>query len=255
MNHIGSLFKKKKDILSIYFTAGFPYKSSTQKILRELIGSGVEMVEIGIPFSDPLADGPTIQHSSEIALKNGMNLKLLLEQIRHLSFSIRHSNVPLILMGYLNPVLQYGIDNFCRDASRAGISGVILPDLPPDEYREKYQKLFEKFGLANIFLVTPQTSVQKIRKIDRLSNGFIYLVSSSSTTGSRKGLGKEQEKYFKRVKAMKLRNPLMIGFGIHDRKGFKKACRYAQGGIIGSAFIRHLEESKSVRTFVRKFKP
>lgn len=236
MNKIDILFKEKKNILSIYFTAGFPKLEDTNMILAELEKAGVDMIEIGIPFSDPLADGPIIQHSSEVSLKNGMNLKLLFEQLQ-----TANCRLPTLLMGYLNPVLQFGVENFCKRASEAGISGVILPDLPMDEYLNDYKSIFEKYNLKNIFLITPQTSEKRIGYIDEHSDGFIYMVSSSSTTGTNIAMDAGKEKYFSRIKNMNLKNPLMIGFGIQDKKNFAKACEYANGAIIGSAFIKQLQ--------------
>lgn len=250
MNQINKLFQDKKtDILSVYFTAGFPKLGDTVTIINELEKSGVDMIEIGMPFSDPLADGPTIQRSSAIALENGMTIKVLFEQLKNLK-----SNIPLVLMGYLNPVLQYGVEQFCKDASALGISGVIIPDLPLQEYLDEYKAVFEKNNLKNIFLITPQTSDVRIRLIDEHSNGFIYMVSSASTTGAKNEIGMEQEQYFKRIKAMNLKNSLVIGFGIHNQQTFLKACEYANGAIIGSAFIKAIDKSndlnKDIRTFV-----
>jgi len=251
-NRINKLFKeKKKNILSIYFTAGFPNKNDTITTITELQNNGVDLIEIGMPFSDPLADGPTIQHSSEIALKNGMTIKLLFQQLKNLRHNT--SGIPLILMGYLNPVLQYGIENFCKDAATLGIDGIIIPDLPMQEYLEEYKKIFDKYGLKNIFLITPQTSEDRIRLIDKHSDGFIYIVSSASTTGAKAGIQKEQEVYFKRIKTMKLKNPLMIGFGISDNKTFSKACEYANGAIIGSAFIKAVNNKKDLKRNINQF--
>ena len=253
MNRIDQLFTEKKDILSIYFTAGFPKLNDTAIIIDELQKSGADMIEIGIPFSDPLADGPVIQHSSEIALKNGMGLKLLFKQLQ-----TANCKLPTLLMGYLNPVLQFGVENFCRKAKEAGIDGVILPDLPIDEYLNEHQPIFKKYDLKNIFLITPQTSEKRIRYIDEHSDGFIYMVSSSSTTGVKNGIDIEKEKYFSRINKMKLKNPLMIGFGISDRTSFKKACDYANGAIIGSAFIKAIgngiELKKEIHNFIKNIK-
>ena len=246
MNKIDALFKEKKNIFSIYFTAGFPKLDDTNIILTELEKAGADMIEIGIPFSDPLADGPTIQHSSEVALKNGMSLKLLFEQL-----SIINCQLPILLMGYLNPVLQFGAENFCKKANDVGVSGIIIPDLPMDEYISEYKTFFKKYNLKNIFLITPQTSEKRIRLIDENSNGFIYMVSSPSTTGAKSGIDNAQEEYFKKVKSMKLKNPLMIGFGISDKQSFAKACEYANGAIIGSAFIKALENKISVNDFIK----
>lgn len=259
MNAINKLFQnKKKDILSVYFTAGFPSLNDTNTIINELEKNGVDMIEIGMPFSDPLADGPTIQRSSEIALENGMTIKLLFDQIKTLN-----SNVPLVLMGYLNPVLQYGAEKFCKEASSLGISGLIIPDLPMQEYLNEYKSTFEKYNLKNIFLITPQTSEERIRLIDKNSDGFIYMVSSASTTGAqlsfspfplgRAGVGSEQENYFKRIAEMKLKNPTVIGFGIHNQQTFSKACEYANGAIIGSAFIKAIDKSVDLKKDISDF--
>ncbi len=248
MNRINKLFQEKKNnILSIYFTAGFPKLDDTNVILNELSAAGADMIEIGIPFSDPLADGPTIQHSSEVALKNGMTLKLLFEQL-----STANCQLPTLLMGYLNPVLQFGVENFCKKAKELGISGVILPDLPMDEYLKDYKSIFDKYNLKNIFLITPQTSGKRIRYIDDNSDGFIYMVSSSSTTGVKEGIDTDKEKYFKRIKEMNLKNPIVVGFGIGNKKSFQKACEYANGAIIGSAFIKHLESGGKPGKFVEQ---
>ncbi len=252
MSRLHDLFlRKKENILSIYFTAGFPGLNDTGLILEELYKNGVDMVEVGIPFSDPLADGPVIQHSSETALKNGMNLKLLFEQLSHFSPVTRHSS--LLLMGYLNPVLQYGMENFLKKAKEVGVDGVILPDLPLSEYVSQYKELFDKYGVINVFLITPQTAESRIRMIDEYSKGFIYMVSSASTTGSTKGVSEQNERYFQRIIDMKLKNPLMIGFGISDRGSFDKACSYANGAIIGSAFIKAIENSKDLKQDIQKF--
>ena len=252
MNRINKLFKeKKKNILSVYFTAGFPKLNDTVFIINELKNNGVDLIEIGMPFSDPLADGPTIQRSSEIALENGMTIKLLFKQLKN--FRNRTSEIPLILMGYLNPVLQYGMEKFCKDAAALGIDGVIIPDLPMQEYLDEYKKMFEKHRLKNIFLITPQTSDSRIRFIDKHTDGFIYMVSSASTTGAKEGIGKGQENYFKRIKAMKLKNSLMIGFGISDHKTFSKACEYANGAIIGSAFIKAIDSKNDLKGNIKAF--
>lgn len=248
MNKLVDLFKNRKEkLLSVYFTAGYPHLDDTAVILRELENTGVDLIEIGIPFSDPLADGPVIQRSSEVALKNGMTLHLLLKQLS--AVKNLHTGMPTLLMGYLNPILQYGMESFCKQAADCGISGVIIPDLPLDVYLEKYKIIFRKYDLINVFLITPQTSEERIRLIDEHSRGFIYMVSSSSTTGAKSGITEEQEAYFKRIAAMRLKNPLMVGFGISDAKSFDIACKYASGAIIGSAFINSLKSSdKSLKT-------
>jgi len=256
-NKITELFSlplggSRRGLLSVYFTAGFPELDDTTRILSELEKAGADMIEIGIPFSDPLADGPTIQHSSEVALKNGMNLNLLFGQLN--KSEISNSQSAILLMGYLNPVLQLGIENFCRKANEAGISGVILPDLPLEEYLSEYKMIFEKYNLKNIFLITPQTSEKRIRMIDKNSDGFIYAVSSASTTGTKMGIDSEKEKFFQRIKKMNLKNPVMIGFGISDKESFSKACEYANGAIIGSAFIKALENKISVNDFIKSIR-
>lgn len=262
-NRIEKLFKEKKNnILSIYFTAGFPKLDNTAAIIDELEKAGVDMIEVGIPFSDPLADGPVIQHSSEVALKNGMTLKLLFEQLKNrlvagntqpASANASAGRPATLLMGYLNPILQYGVENFCRKANKCGIDGVIIPDLPLQEYLDEYKTLFEKYGLLNIFLITPQTSDERIRLIDSHSKGFIYMVSSSSTTGVKSGISNTQEDYFGRIRNMKLKNPLMIGFGISDNNSFLKACEFASGAIIGSGFIKAIEKSTDIKTDISNY--
>lgn len=250
MNRIEKLFSlKKKNILSIYFTAGFPHINDTTAILKVLQDHGADMVEIGIPYSDPLADGPVIQHSSVVALKNGMSIKQLFEQVKDCRNTI---DLPLILMGYLNPVLQYGIDKFCHEAHHAGIDGIILPDLPMHEYETEYKVIFEKYNLNFIFLVTPETSEERIKKIDSLSTGFVYAVSSSSVTGGNTDMSL-QENYFKRLEVMQLKNPVLIGFGIKDNKTFSQACKHAAGAIIGTAYIKAIENSADLGLDTEKF--
>ena len=251
MNRIESLFREKKNgILSVYYSAGFPALGDTVTVLEALAESGADMVEIGIPFSDPVADGPTIQQSNKRALDNGMTLKLLFEQLRDFRKKIR---IPVILMGYFNPVMQYGPEAFCRSCRETGIDGLILPDLPMDEYALHYRDLFASYGLLNILLITPQTPEQRIRQIDDLSGGFVYMVSSASTTGAKKGLTKDQLDYFERINKMQLKKPRLIGFGISDHDSFREACTFANGAIIGSAFIRILSESHSLREDIGKF--
>ncbi|MCH7535069.1 MAG: tryptophan synthase subunit alpha [Bacteroidetes bacterium] len=253
-NRITSLFKDQTEkIMSVYFTAGFPNLNDTVEILTNLQSQGVRLVEIGIPFSDPLADGETIQQSSEAALKNGMTLKLLFEQLRDIRSEIQ---IPLILMGYLNPVMQYGLEQFCKDCNEVGIDGVIIPDLPLSEYIADYKATFESYNLCNICLVTPQTSEERIRLIDEHSRGFIYVVSSSSTTGSKLDTD-GQEEYFVRIERMNLNNPIMVGFGITDNASFIKATGHANGAIIGSEFIRALRSDEfgleqNIKRFVEK---
>jgi len=254
MATIQQLFsEKKKNILSIYFTAGFPHLNDTVAILSALQHHGADMIEIGMPYSDPLADGPVIQNSSMQALKNGMAIKVLFEQLRQFRKSDQPAkNVPLILMGYLNPVLQYGFNKFCTDAKNAGISGIILPDLPIIEYENEYKRILEDNALDFIFFITPETSEERIRKIDALSNGFIYAVSSSSITGRNTDM-KAQENYFQRIKNMNLKNKVLIGFGIKDRNTFQQACQYASGAIIGTAYIKAIEHATDIEQATDQF--
>lgn len=251
MNRINKLFQTKSDhILSIYFTAGHPVLESTVTIIKALQSAGADMIEIGIPFSDPMADGPVIQESSNKALRNGMRLKKLFEQISHIRDEV---DLPLVLMGYLNPVLQYGMSKFCRDCRNTGVDGIIIPDLPMDIYHKEFSNVLTEHGLINIFLVTPQTSEDRIRFIDNKSNGFIYMVSSSSTTGVKGSFSNGQIDYFKRIKDMKLNNPVMAGFGISNHDSFETVCGYASGAIIGSAFIRMLSESANLNQDINNF--
>jgi len=240
MNRIQEKLKKDGKLLSIYFSAGHPNLEDTSSIIQNLEHSGVDMIEIGLPFSDPLADGPTIQESSTAALKNGMTSNKLFEQLRDIRQTV---SIPLIIMGYFNPILQFGVENFCKKCQEVGVDGLIIPDLPVDVYHEEYKKTFEQFGLINVFLITPQTSEERIRYIDKISNGFIYMVSTSSVTGKSSGFGQEQLNYFKRISELKLRNPQIVGFGISDNKSFEQATMYSKGAIIGSAFIKHLKEN------------
>jgi tryptophan synthase alpha chain len=251
MNRINRLFQNNpENVLSVYFTAGYPALNSTAEIIQSLSLAGVDMIEIGIPFSDPLADGPVIQSSSAQALKNGMSLKLLFDQLK---FIRKKTGIPLLLMGYLNPVLQFGMENFCTYCAETGIDGVILPDLPVDVYEKEYITVFEEKGLHHIFLLSPQTKPERIRKIDNLSRGFIYMVSSSSTTGVKTSFSPEQVEYFGRIHAMMLKNPTLIGFGISNTDSFKTACRYSSGAIIGSAFVNMLGERGYSETEIRRF--
>lgn len=254
MNRIRHLFHTKKNILSIYFTAGYPRLNDTIPIIQSLAKNGVDMIEIGMPFSDPLADGPTIQQSSEVALKNGMTIKFLFKQLENIREKLpaAQSGLPLILMGYLNPVLQFGFEKFCKASYRCSIDGLIIPDLPVVEYRKEYKKMFDKYELKKNFLITPQTSVDRIRAIDRISDGFIYVLSASGTTGNYADLH-SRHAYYERLKAMKLKNPLLIGFGISDNGSYKTACSHANGAIIGSAFIRSLEKGKEIEKNAEQF--
>ena len=244
MNRIQNKLQEDKKLLSIYFTAGYPNVNDTVSIIKDLEKSGVDMIEIGLPFSDPLADGPTIQASSTQALKNGMTTTLLFEQLKDIRETV---TIPLIIMGYFNPMLQYGMEAFCKKCAEIGIDGLIIPDLPVDVYHDDYKSIFEKYGLINVFLITPQTSTERINYIDSISKGFIYMVSSASVTGSQSGFGNEQTNYFKRIADMKLNNPQIVGFGISNNETFTQATQYAKGAIIGSAFIKHLT-NKCVNT-------
>ncbi len=237
MNRIKEKLKADHKLLSIYFTAGYPNLEDTVPIIQSLEQAGVDMIEIGLPFSDPLADGPTIQESSTAALRNGMTTEILFEQLKDIRESV---TVPLIIMGYFNPVLQYGVEEFCKKCHDIGIDGLILPDLPFDVYQEEYEDLFKKYGLSNTFLITPQTSDARIRKIDAASDGFIYMVSSASTTGAKKGFDDEQSAYFNRIAELGLENPQIVGFGISNSATFQAAIAKAKGAIIGSAFIKQL---------------
>ncbi len=250
-NRINQLYEaKKENILSVYFTAGFPKLNDTVEIIQELEKNGVDLIEIGIPFSDPTADGPTIQRSSEVALKNGMSLKLLFGQLKDIRKSVK---IPLILMGYFNPVMQFGVEEFCKKCNETGIDGAILPDLPLEEFDTQYKKHFTENNLHNVLLITPQTPEPRIRQIDTASGGFIYMVSSASTTGAGKKVEDFHQDYFERIQQMKLKNPRLIGFGISDHATFTNACKYASGAIIGSAFVKELQECDKIQKCVADF--
>lgn len=256
MNRLNALFARKQEpLLSIYFTAGYPDLNSTLDIAEALEQAGADFLEIGFPYSDPLADGPVIQQSSQQALSNGMTVGLLFEQLKELRKRI---TIPVLLMGYFNPVLQYGVENFCKACADAGVDGVIIPDLPMYEYEGMYRECFSSNGISNIFLITPQTSDERIRKIDELSNGFIYLLSSSATTGKNLALNEEADKYFSRIQGMNLKNPTMIGFGISNRESFQKAAQFTRGAIVGSAFVKILAEENyegRIKAFVEELNP
>ncbi len=238
-NRIDKVFTNEKKLLSIYFSAGHPNLNDTLDILRNLQNSKVDMVEIGLPFSDPLADGPTIQESSSKALKNGMTTEKLFDQLNGVREEI---SIPLIIMGYFNPIMQYGVDKFCERCKSIGIDGLIIPDLPVDLYESEYKELFNKYGLYIMFLITPQTSETRINYIDKVSNGFIYMVSSSSVTGAKNTFNEIQKKYFKRIHGMGLKTPTIVGFGISNSETFSSAVEHSNGAIIGSAFIKFLEK-------------
>lgn len=256
MNPIQQLFKQKQNnILSVFFIAGFPQLEDTFTIIRALSKNGADLIEVGMPYSDPVADGPVIEEADAVALQNGMTIKKLFEQLQQLHPE-KESKAPLLLMGYLNPVMQYGFEKFCNDAAACGISGLIIPDLPPDIYKEQYQKFVESSGLQMIFLITPETDDNRIRMIDSISTGFIYAVSSSSITGRDTDENKK-EAYFKRLQAMKLHNPILVGFGIKDANTFRQACRYTNGAISGTAYINQLKSGgdidKITAGFIRSF--
>ena len=241
MDRIKDAFASKHNLLNTYFTAGYPGLHDTLPLARALVDAGADILEIGMPFSDPLADGPVIQGSSTVALANGMNLPVLFGQLQGLRAAL--PDTPVLLMGYLNPVMQFGVDEFCRQAAAVGVDGLILPDLPLDEYEEFYQETFRKHGLKAVFLITPQTSEARIRRLDALSEAFLYLVSGPGTTGGTTPTdAPAQQEYFERIAALGLRNPRLIGFGIGDKAGFDRACRHADGAIIGSALIQALKD-------------
>ncbi len=249
MNRIQKSFEADKKLLSIYFTAGYPNLTDTIPTIEFLAKAGVDMIEIGLPFSDPLADGPTIQKSSTQALKNGMTSELLFDQLKDIRQTV---DIPLIIMGYFNPILQYGVEAFCQKCRQVGIDGLIIPDLPVDVYHEEYQSMFESHGLINTFLISPQTSEERIRFIDSVSNGFIYMVSSASTTGAKGEFGEVQRNYFQRIYSMKLKNPQIVGFGISNNHTYKQATEFSNGAIIGSAFIKFVSENplSEIKRFV-----
>ncbi|MDD2611845.1 MAG: tryptophan synthase subunit alpha [Bacteroidales bacterium] len=248
-NRINKLFQEKKSkILSIYFTAGFPKLEDTLPVLHELQAQGVDMAEIGIPFSDPMADGPVIQASGNIALKNGMTLHKLFDQIRDMRPEI---HIPIILMGYLNVVMQFGLEAFCRACKDVGVDGVILPDLPMADYLREYKPMMDKYGLAMVLLITPETSDERIRKIDDNTGSFIYMISSASTTGAQKSFDEMKQAYFRRINSMGLKNPRLIGFGISNQATLDAAFENASGAIIGSRFIECLSREKSVSEAVK----
>jgi len=251
MNRIDTLFKEKqKNILSIYFTAGHPTHDSTSTIIKTLASEGVDMIEIGIPFSDPVADGPVIQKSSHTALLNGMSVRILFNQLKDIRKTV---DIPLLLMGYFNPIMQYGVENFCSTCSEIGIDGTILPDLPLDIYKTDYKAIFDKYNVYNIFLATPQTSDKRYKQLDAESKGFLYMVAASATTGMRQNFESYQEEYFKRIEHLSLKSPRLIGFGISSQQTFLHACKYANGAIIGSAFVTILEQHGDLKDNIQKF--
>ncbi|SBV99540.1 Tryptophan synthase alpha chain [uncultured Dysgonomonas sp.] len=252
MNRIKQLFEKKqKNILSIYFTAGFPQLDDTCNVIRELEANGIDLIEIGIPFSDPMADGPTIQESGTIALRNGMTLKVLFEQLKDIRSDV---TIPLILMGYLNPIMQYGFENFCKQCKETGIDGAIIPDLPFNDYISQYKPIADKYDIKIVMLITPETSDERIRLIDEHTDGFIYMVSSASTTGAQSNFDDKKQAYFRKINGMNLRNPRLIGFGISNKATLEAAQENASGAIIGSKFITLLKESTKIKEAVKALK-
>lgn len=252
MNRIQSIFaSKSQNILNIYYTAGYPNLQDTFPILKSIQEAGADVVEIGIPYSDPVADGPTIQNSSQKALDNGMTLQILLDQLK--DARQQDITIPIILMGYINPILQYGEEKFLQTCQAIGIDGLIIPDLPVETYQQQYHALFQKYGIFNTFLISPQTTESRIRLIDQLSNGFIYMVSQAGTTGAKSEISTTQEQYFTRINNMNLANPKLIGFGISNKTTFQTANKYAQGAIIGSAFIDLLTNSQNHQTDIKTF--
>lgn len=253
MNRINKTLQQDKKLLSIYFTAGYPKLNDTVSIIQELEKNGVDMIEIGLPFSDPLADGPTIQESSTDAIANGMTSALLFEHLKDIRKLVQ---VPLIIMGYFNPMMQFGMEKFCQKCAEVGIDGLIIPDLPLYVYENEYKAIFEKYKLKNVFLVTPQTSSERITQIDTISDSFIYMVSSAAVTGSQSGFGNEQTDYFKRIANLNLKNPQIVGFGIKDKETFEQATTNQKGAIIGSAFIKYLGNNSinSIKDFVTKIR-
>ena len=251
MNRINKLFndRAKKDLLSVYFCAGYPTLNSTVEIITELERQGIDMIEVGIPFSDPMADGPVIQNAATQALRNGMTLRLLFQQLQDIR---HHIHLPLVLMGYLNPIMQYGFENFCRSCVECGIDGVIIPDLPYRDYMQHYRIISERYNIKVIMLITPETSEERIRLVDEHTDGFIYMVSSAATTGTQKDFNKEKLDYFQRIQSMNLQNPRMIGFGISNKQTFQSACKYAAGAIIGSKFVTLLGEEGNPEKAVNK---
>lgn len=252
MNRLQQKFNDKKDgLLTVYFTAGYPSLEDTGTIIKELEASGVDIIEVGMPFSDPVADGPTIQVSNLKALQNGMNIKKLFEQLKAIKDEV---SIPILLMGYINPVWKYGVENFMQSCEDSGVSGLILPDIPLDEYKRDYEALYAKHNLSNVFLITPQTPDERIKQLDEACTGFIYMVSSASTTGANKAVDKQKQvEYFDRVKNLNLNTPRQIGFNIKDKESFDYATQHANGGIIGSAFIKKLAEEGELKTKVSAF--
>ena len=244
MNRITNLFETKKaGILSVYFTAGYPQLNDTATILRELEAKGVNMVEVGIPFSDPMADGPVIQEASTVALRNGMSLRLLFQQLKEIRQTVQ---IPIILMGYLNPIMQYGFEAFCQSCVEVGVDGMIIPDLPYADYMADYKAIADRYDLKMIMLITPETSEERIRLIDAHTSGFIYMVSSAATTGAQQSFNEQKQAYFRRINAMNLRNPRLVGFGISNKATFEAAAANSSGAIIGSKFVQLLKSEPTI---------
>lgn len=253
MSRITDIFKNKSTrILNVYCTAGYPHLYSTLEVMKSLHESGADMIELGIPYSDPLADGPVIQMSNTVALKNGMTIKKLFEQLNGFRNKPPLEGLGVLLMGYMNPILQYGFEKFCVDASAVGIDGLIIPDLPDYEFETEYGAIIKKYGLDFVFLVTPETFDERVKKLDELSSGFLYAVSSSSTTGKEKSMA-DVQRFLQKLQALKLRNPVLTGFGIKDRSSFEAACEYSNGAIIGSAYITAIENSSNVNAATKSF--
>ena len=249
MNRIDKLFaEKKNNIMSVYYPAGFPNINSTMPILKELQAQGIDMVELGIPFSDPMADGVVIQAAATKALENGISLKLIFSQIENMRNEI---NIPVILMGYLNPIMHYGFDRFCQSCVRIGVDGVIIPDLPFSDYINEYKHIAEQYGIKVVMFITPETSDDRIRLIDEHSSGFIYMVSVAGTTGSKDSFDQNQQNYFQRIDTMQLHHPRLIGFGISNKATYKAACNNANGAIIGSHFVKILEQKEDIAQSVK----
>ena len=240
MNRIDQLFRQKNErILSVYFCAGCPTKDGTADVIRSLQDAGVDMIEIGIPFSDPLADGPVIQGAATKALRNGMSLHVLFDQLRDIRRTVR---IPLLLMGYLNPILNYGFEAFCRRCSECGIDGLIIPDLPLAEYVAEYRDTALRYGLHVVMLITPETSDERVREIDRQTGGFIYMVSSAAVTGAQRSFNEERQAYFRHINSLGLTHPRLVGFGVSNRETFDAACSASSGAIVGSRFVTLLDE-------------
>lgn len=249
-NRLENTFRDKKNILNVYLTAGFPKLNDSVEVVQELANNGVDMVEIGMPFSDPLADGPTIQHSSEVAIQNGITLELIFQQVEKIRKTIQ---IPIVLMGYYNQMLQYGVEQFVKKATEVGVDGLIIPDLPLDIYQQEYKALFKQYDIKMSFLITPQTTDSRIELIAKESNAFLYVVSSYAITGGKSSLEDYQTEYFEKIKNMNLNTPKLIGFGISNRETFNRACQYAEGAIIGSAFIKTIGDSEDLKETINQF--